>query len=246
MSVGEMVDTSFRLLRDHFLLLVGIAAVVPVPTTLAQLVIEQRAQAGGVSPSVIAGLLFLLSMAVISPIVSAAITFAIGQLYLGRPVGLAEAFREALRILVPMIGTSLLAALLVLLGGLLLVIPGIWFGLGMVVLTPAIVVERAFGMKAIRRSLDLMRGSRGRSVLIFLLLLVISTVLGFAFGLAFGAVPLLGPVASGFVSAVTNAFFSAVAVVFYFDLRCRKEAFEIEHLAQLVESAAARPAAAHP
>src|SRR5262245_66322402 len=100
MSVGEMVDTSFRLLRDHFLLLVGIAAVVTVPTTLAQLVIEQRAQAGGVSPSVIAGLLFLLSMAVISPIVSAAITFAIGQLYMGRQVGLAVEFREALRLIV--------------------------------------------------------------------------------------------------------------------------------------------------
>jgi hypothetical protein len=38
-------------------------------------------------------------------------------------------------------------------------------------------------------------------------------------------------------------FQTAVAVVLYFDLRCRKENFDLEHLAQLVEGAAAP---AHP
>ena len=62
-------------------------------------------------------------------------------------------------------------------------------------------------------------------------------------GLSVGVVPILGPVAAGLASAVTGAFLGVVSVVFYFEIRCRKEAFEIEHLAQLVEGAGAAAAA---
>ena len=59
--------------------------------------------------------------------------------------------------------------------------------------------------------------------------------------LVFSFVPMVGPVFSGLASAVGTAYVSAVIVVLYFDVRCRKEAFDLEHLAQLV---AAQPALA--
>ena len=48
----------------------------------------------------------------------------------------------------------------------------------------------------------------------------------------------LGALLGSLAEAVGVAFASAVSVVFYFDIRCRKEAFDLEHLAGLVEDEA--------
>jgi hypothetical protein len=45
----------------------------------------------------------------------------------------------------------------------------------------------------------------------------------------------------GLAQAMGNAFTSAVAVVLYFDIRCRQEAFDLEHLARLVAAGAGEP-----
>ena len=241
MSIGEIVDTSFRLLRNHFVPLVGISAIVNVPSSIFQVMIQQEVGAPD-SAVVLAIALAGISLLLLAPIVSAAITFAIGRAYLGHEVRVGEAFREAMRILVPLLGTSLVAGLLMILAFLLLIVPGIWFLLGTLALTPIMVIERSFGMKAIGRSLDLLKDNRGRAFLIYLLIGILSVVFSFAFGLAAGVVPVLGTLATGLASAVTGAFLAVVAVVFYFEIRCRKEAFEIEHLAQLVEGAGAAAA----
>ena len=65
----------------------------------------------------------------------------------------------------------------------------------------------------------------------------------FAFELALGSLTWLGGLASGLASAVTGAFASVALVVLYFDIRCRKEAFDIQHLARLVQASAAAPPA---
>ena len=94
-------------------------------------------------------------------------------------------------------------------------------------------------MKSIRRSLDLMKGERGRGFLLYLLVIVVSMVLGAALGLVGMLSPWIGALAQGVSSAVTGAFMGAVMIVFYFDIRCRKEAFDVEHLAQLVSGGSA-------
>jgi hypothetical protein len=48
--------------------------------------------------------------------------------------------------------------------------------------------------------------------------------------------PLLGAVIEGFAQAISTAYGTVVIVLLYFDARCRKEAFDLEHLAQLVEA----------
>lgn len=243
MSIGEIVDTSFRVLRNHFVPLVGVSAIVNVPVSLGQALIQVESEAGAAASVPMLGFgIGFLSFALFSPIVSAAVIAMIGELYLAREARIGEAFRVAFGMLLPLIGTSLLAGLLMVAATLALIVPGIWFALGTIVLTPVMVVERMFGMKAIRRSLDLLKGNRGRAFLLYLLVGILASVLGGAFGLVAGAAPILGGLASGIVSAVTGAFLAVLAVVLYFEIRCRKEAFEIEHLARLVQGAGA-PAA---
>jgi hypothetical protein len=64
---------------------------------------------------------------------------------------------------------------------------------------------------------------------------VLSGVLGAVFKL----VPVLGPIAQGFAQSLGVAYSAVVLVLLYFDIRCRKEAFDLEHLARLVEGRAA-------
>jgi hypothetical protein len=246
MSLAEVLDSSFRILRDHFLAIAGVSAIVNVPVALGQSLMAAEAEAGASLSLPAIGIAFaFLTFALASPVVGAAVTHLIGEVYLGRPAHIGEAFRVALRILIPLFGTSLLVGLIMIGMTLLLILPGIWFMLGATVISQVMVIERRFGMNAVRRSLELMKGHRGRAFLIVVLVMVLSGVVGFAFDLAVGSLPWLGGAASGFAQAVTGAFASVVFVVLYFDIRCRKEAFDIQHLAQLVQAeGAAAPAPA--
>ena len=171
---------------------------------------------------------------IVSPIVSAGVTFAIGEIYLGRSASVGQSLRAGTSMLLPIIGTSLLNFICVALGFVLLVIPGVYLMLSFLLLWQVMVLERRYGFAAMGRSRELMRGSLLRGFGITLAGGIIVSVVGGAIGLVVGHVPLLGPIGEGVARAAGVAYTSAVAVVLYFDIRCRKEAFDLEHLARLV------------
>src|SRR5438874_10980654 len=90
MSFAGNMDTGFRIVRQHFGLIIGIAAALYVPIAiLGALVAPEPVPGAGPWGSVGAGRLgFLVGLGLyavgVSPIVSAAITFAIGEFYVGR------------------------------------------------------------------------------------------------------------------------------------------------------------------
>jgi hypothetical protein len=260
MSFAEILDQGFRLVRDHFVLIVGLAATLQVPLAVLQ------EWAGGslitrsvTSGRILAGVLVLVSLLVVAPAVGAAVTFALGETYLGRPPTIRESLRRAFRILLPLTGTMLLLWLLVAGTGALFVVPAlllrfvalagragpllllaialatvVYVGLGFLLATQVMVLEHAFGLAALRRSARLMRGNflRGAGIT-FLGALIVGVVSG-VLQLALDYIPLVGPIGSGLARAAATAYTSAVLVVLYFDIRCRKEAFDLEHLARVV------------
>ena len=232
MSFAEMLDTAFRILRDHFMTLAGLSAVVHVPLAFLNSGIQQ-------APGELAWGRFALSLLVSfvgAPFVAAALTHAIGEIYLGRPTSIGGSLRAALAIIVPLSGTMLLVYLGVFVGILCLVIPGIYLSLVWMLTWPVTVLENRFGTTAIARSRELMRGNIGRAILIVIIGWIIALVIGGTLGVLFHFMPLLGPLASGLAQGVGVAYSSVVLVLLYFDVRCRKEAFDLEHLARLVES----------
>src|SRR5437879_8335379 len=140
--------------------------------------------------------------------------------------------------LLPIVGTSLLVGICVMLGFVLLVIPGVYLFLSFLLVWQVMVLERRYGVTAMRRSRELMRGSLVRGLGITLAGAIIVSVVGGAIGLVVGHIPLLGPIGEGLARAAGVAYTSAVAVVLYFDICCRKEAFDLEHLARLVAGSA--------
>ncbi len=244
MSFGEILDMGFRILRNHFVLLVGLQAIVVVPTRLVADFINRGV--GTSDPlTVLAGMLPLfLALLLLQPIIMAAITHAIGENYLSRSVTFGGALRFALSIVLPLVGTWILSSIVVLVGFALFVIPGLILVLAFAVLTPVMVTEQIFGLTALERSWVLMRGHKLRALGLFVVAGILSTSLTAGVDLVAGFIPVFGSVVAGIVQGAANAFGTAALVVLYFDIRCRKEAFDLEHLARQVESGAVAPAAA--
>jgi len=244
MSFGEILDMGFRILRNHFVLLVGLQAIVVVPTRLVTDFLN-RGAATSDPFAVLAGLFpVFLALLLLQPIIMAAITYAISENYLSRSVTFGGALRFALSIVLPLVGTWILSSIIVLVGFGLLIIPGLILLFMFAVLTPVMVTEGVFGVRAMERSSALMSGHKLRALGLFVVAGILSTSLTAGVDLVAGFIPVFGSVVAGIVQGAANAFGTAALVVLYFDIRCRKEAFDLEHLAQQVESGAVAPAAA--
>jgi hypothetical protein len=233
MSFGEILDAGFRLLRNHTLILIGVALPIYIPLAYASSRLETQF---AVKPDPMA-FLPLLVLIGLSPLVTVALTTAIADYYLGRSVSFGQVLRSTLAVFFPITGTFFLMTFAVLGGLLLLIIPGLYLALSFYLVTTVAVIEKCYGRDALGRSRELMRGNLLRALVIVVISWLLVTVLGMGLGLAFKLAPSLAPLASGIAQAVSFAYLTAVSVVLYFDIRCRKEAFDLEHLAAQVDGA---------
>ncbi len=242
-TFGEILDTSFALLRNHFVPLCLPYLLISIPGGLAagymgSPELEAQLESGQFPSEWLGALGFSVVFGIlVAPVAMYGITEFISSHYRGRPVSIGDAWRAGARAYMPLIGTTLLAGLLILLGTLLFVIPGIYLALALALITPIIVIEGRFGTKAISRSRELTKGSLFRIFGLYVVVFVLSSVLNFG-----GSLLSLGDpwIAAGFqtiASAIAQPFGFAATVVLYYDVRCRKEAFDLEHLSDTVAQA---------
>jgi hypothetical protein len=245
MSFAEILDTGFRLVRDHFLLLVGCGIWLYVPLALVTAWVSGSIESAAQSPEEVltalaTSLALVLPLALLSPIVTAAITHAIGEVYLGREATVAGSMRFAFGILAPLLGTILLWTLAIAVGLVLFVFPGVYLMMAFLVVNQVMVIERRFGLRALQRSRELMIGHMLRGLGVLLVSGLLVGVLQGGLELVLTPLPWIQPLGSALGQAVGISFSSAVTVLLYFDIRCRNEAFDLEHLSQLVEQEGAR------
>jgi hypothetical protein len=126
--------------------------------------------------------------------------------------------------------------LLTAVGMVLLIIPGIYLAIAWMLTYQVMVIEKRAGWNALKRTRELSGGHLLRILGVALVAAILMTVVSVALDLATMSIPLLSTVVSSIVQAVYTAYLSAAFVVLYFDIRCRKEAFDLEHLAGLVEA----------
>jgi uncharacterized membrane protein (DUF485 family) len=245
LGLGEILDQSIKLMKDHFGVLLGITAVLLIPfyliggliqvTMLPELppnpTPEQR-MAAGMAILRVSIPFALLGAYIIAPITNAALVYGIANAYLDKPISVGESYKRAFRRLLPLLGTWLLVGLAIMGGMILCLVPGIlaafWFALA----TQVVIIEDVAGFAAMRRSKELMAGNIGT---IFVLGLLIGVING---GLSFAAAmipqPYVEAVANAIVISIGTIIASAVFVVFYFSCRCKHEHFDLALLAQSV------------
>lgn len=155
----------------------------------------------------------------------------------GRPVNLVESLNIGLSRFLPIVGLSILAALGVTIGLILLIIPGlimiaVWF-----VAVPVCVVEHLSPWQSLKRSAQLTKGHRWTIFIViiqfyvglFLLSYVITHVLS---GLGGDIIATFGDL---IWSSIWGAFVSIFVVVTYYELRAAKEGVDIEQIAAVFD-----------
>jgi hypothetical protein len=249
LSLSQVLDETFDIYRRNWLLFVGISALPNLVLLLLQIALEY-AGLGQKTPSSLA-LLATLATSVaswfFSSIVTAATTFAVSDIYLDRPTSVWACFSrvqgKALRVCL----ASFLVSLIVGLGFLLCMVPGLYWAGKYGVAIPAVVLEDVTAGGSMNRSSDLTSGSTGRVIVVYFLtsIFTILIVTGLVAGLA-----LLSPALFQHTGVLTRDVLerilaSAGEIVFgpvtaigltlvYYDLRVRKEAFDLEHMMRMM------------
>jgi hypothetical protein len=257
LSFGEILDRAFRVYLDNFVLLFGISAVVWIPDGILLLLAP-------VIGTPAAGVLSFLFLSVFGPILAAAHIVAISEVYLDRPVTIAEAYRATRPIILPLLGTYLLMVLLFLvpagiifgvafamspvLGGVALfpaAVVLIYFAICFTLIGPVMIVERRFAMAALRRSRELVSGSWWLTFGILFTAGLIAQVPAMGLKFLWAFIPVIGVLLTALTQAVSSTYSSVVLVIYYFDRRCRTEDFDLHLLAEQVraENAPIAPAA---
>lgn len=169
---------------------------------------------------------------------------AIADAYLGEEVGWRSSLGFALRRLPAIIWMTVLAGILVVLGLVLLIIPGVYLYVAFTVAVPVLLVEGAGPWRALRRSRQLVRGrwlgTLGVSVVGSLLVSVVSLAIsGLLVGVAFANPSrntvtgfVLNTLAATLGSMIATPAAAAFVTVLYIDLRVRKEGFDLLLLAR--------------
>jgi len=263
MGVGQIVDASIKLYRQHWKLLVSIVAIpLAVLSFLRALLLQHYVPTGvsltpfntqtsntvitnSIGPllSITFGFL-LIQYLVVTPFLTAAVARASADLYLNRPVTVPDVYRAALKRFWPILGALLLLALSVAGGFFLLIVPGIIFLVRLVLAPVPVMLEGAGPGRALSRSWQLSQGNFWRMVGLGLLITVLEEVVAGIISvipalLAHFAGP-VGWVISGAGAAagliLVTPLQTIALVLLYFDLRIRKEGFDLTLLANQLQT----------
>jgi hypothetical protein len=254
LGIGEVLDAAIKLYRANARSLWTIVLLVIVPVAIIDelavyasipslhyvhdgtLYVQGGLGAFGLIVEVVLGLLGLL-------VLNGAVAICLVDAYIGNPIDWRTSLRAAVGRLGPLVWLAILYGVLIVIGFVALVLPGIYLVTIWCVAVPALMFEGLGGFKALGRSFDLTRGRWWATFATLLaaivMLVIVLFVVGFVFakiqsGLSVGSVGpwlLLRAINTIVSDLIIYPFFGAVVAVIYIDLRVRKEGLDLELLA---------------
>lgn len=256
LAFGEVLDQAFGLFRRAFVPLLTISVVCSgIPALLS---IDMQAQ-GGVMQAPVLYLVTLILSVVGGAVASGASTFIVSDQYLGRTLEAGEALGRAWGRVGAIIATSMVVGLLVVFGFILLIVPGVIAVAGLSLAVTAVAVEGIDSEQGRARSWELTKDFRWRMLGLLIIYGLIAGVAVMAVGMvggvvayfftggvaeggaaAAGKIALVGSALGSLLMLAVNPLMYCIMVVAYYDLRVRKEAFDLDLLATTLEQSAVR------
>jgi len=255
LTVGELLDRTFFYYRQHFVMFVGIAALPGLLTLALQVTtIFFKPAEAGVVLTVVLALAAAFVYLVTTMLTHGATVVAVSHILLGRETHIAQAFNTIRPRIGKLIFISFNVALRVLLGALLLIVPGILLALRYSLAIPVAVLEDAGASASLRRSAALTKGHRGRILLVYFLLFVLMMIASMLWPfLTMLIAAIVSPAVRigqqvvwvqlmlQFGNYVTTSLLGPIVTIamtlVYYDERVRKEAFDLEHMMQQLDAA---------
>lgn len=243
--IPQLLVLAFQMVQVFFIKMPQAPVPQNVPQEISQWQASGTSGAGflaGVLLGVVLGIAGVIVYLVAVLLANGATVLAVSELYLGRSITVGESLRRVRGELGTLFGVAILTGLVCLAGFIFLIIPGIYLFLRLAVSVPAAVIENLGPRGSLERSYGLTKDFAGRVFLIFLLyviLFIAATSLfqyPFLFAVAFTkndpvmfrfwfALVQIGGIAANVL--VTPVITIATSLLYY-DLRVRKEAFDLQ------------------
>jgi hypothetical protein len=181
---------------------------------------------------------------VLTAIATAACFKAVSDAYLGTRPEWRSSLRFAVRRFHSVLWVTIMAGLLAGLGLIALIAPGVWLFFAWSMAVPALLFEGLKGRRALGRSFRLVRGRWWKTAGTLVAAYIIAALIGGILQSVVSALVLTGAgdsvlgvavvnaVAGGIGQIFTTPFPAAVAAVVYYDLRVRKEGFDLQLMAE--------------
>jgi MFS family permease len=234
--VGAVLNRTFSVLSRNFLPFFIVVVVANLPILLMSHDLG-TAPAEPASANVGASILGAFLAVALNMLSQAIILYGAFQDMRGQRVNLGESLGVGLSRFFPIVGLAIVASLLMGLGFILLIIPGLilmtmWF-----VATPACVVEQLGPFRSMKRSSQLTKGHRWKIFGLIFVLLIISSIISPTLTVSLAAIGgrLLAVTGSAIWHGVWGAFYAIAVVVTYHDLRVAKEGIDIEQIAAVFD-----------
>ena len=261
LSLGEILDRTFSLYRQNFLLFLGITAIPHLFTlglNLAQLMLvkapvlrphaqQLQVRAPGLGAGLLAfgigGIIALIMYVMVYLFAQGGTIYAVSDIYLGRPTTVGASLKKMWGQLGNLFGVSVLNGIVVLIGMIFLIVPGIYLMCRLLTCVPAALLEDLGARDSLERSFALTKDNAGRAFAIYLLyfamlygimmLFTIPSAILMAVMVAkdpsmVWVMTALVQVGSFVAQTVVGPFLLIATAVFYYDLRVRKEAFDLQ------------------
>ena len=225
-SAGSLLATTVALFVRHSGLFLSVTLLVVVPVLVLVDGVWGRALADGPAahPGAAARTISELLAFVMPPLVTALHAVIVRELGVGRVLGVGEALREAAPRFPMAVGAVLLYTLALVVGLILLVVPGIWVGTACYFAAQAAVLEQERPMRAIERSAALVKGQWWRVFRALLVSWVVfggsSALAGFAVRQVHAGVPYV--VLHTTVQSLSLSLSALFGTLLFFTLRARE------------------------
>lgn len=232
--IGRVFDRATSVYTRNFLIftLVPMVAYLPsllLPASAGGITGQNRGWAVGLLAIILTVMLGLLSQAIL--------VYGSFQDMRGKQVNIGESFNVGIGRLVPILGLTILEGLGIMIGFMLLIVPGLiliamWF-----VAVPACIVERRGPWECLVRSGELTKGHRWKIFGVVILLYLVSAIMGYILTSVLGAIAgsVVATIAALIWNGIWGAFFAVFVVVTYYELRVAKEGIDIEQIASVFD-----------
>lgn len=244
MSTGMVLDKSFRLYIQNFALMIGLTAIVHIPILFLSVGVPILGQSNSSITTVallLGTLASLASSLIVAPLVTGAATKAVSDRYLGNPTTIRAALKTAWGSIGTLLLTQIIVGIIVLVGLLLLVVPGILWMLSYALVAPVTILEETADRQHIReRSWDLVKGNRGKVFVVMLVIIVTQLLLSgagelfisFIFESTSNSGMAMSRIVGGVAGMLTYPLQAIAVTLLYYDFRIRKEGFDLEMLSR--------------
>jgi hypothetical protein len=226
--VGDVLNRSLGLFGASWIPFVALSLIAFAPEFLLRWLITEPRSAG-----VVGGVVRL----VCTSLADATIIYGVVQMLRGRGFTIADSLNAGLARISAVIGVSLVVGILVGLGAILLIVPGVIVWCMYAVAIPVCVAERTGIGASLTRSAFLTKGNRWRILglfaVVFVVTLLIGAILG-GLGVALGGV-LFGTIVIYLLESALGAYSAVMVGVLYHQLRVAREGVDIEYIAAVFE-----------